>query len=77
MNELAREDNRVVAITAAMPDGTGLKKFAKEFPKRIFDVGIAEEHATTLAAGMASQGLRPVFAVYSTFLQRAFDQIIT
>lgn len=76
MLELAKEDSRVVAITAAMPDGTGLKDFAKEFPKRIFDVGIAEEHATTLAAGMASQGLRPVFAVYSTFLQRAFDQII-
>lgn len=76
MVELAREDNRVVAITAAMPDGTGLTSFSKEFPNRIFDVGIAEEHATTLAAGMASQGLRPVFAVYSTFLQRAFDQII-
>ena len=76
MIDLAKEDNRVVAITAAMPDGTGLKEFAKEFPNRIFDVGIAEEHATTLAAGMASQGLRPVFAVYSTFLQRAFDQVI-
>lgn len=76
MIELAKEDNRVVAITAAMPDGTGLREFAKEFPNRIFDVGIAEEHATTLAAGMASQGLRPVFAVYSTFLQRAFDQVI-
>ncbi|MGL5086025.1 MAG: 1-deoxy-D-xylulose-5-phosphate synthase, partial [Clostridium sp.] len=76
MIDLAKSDDRVVAITAAMPDGTGLKEFAKEFPKRIFDVGIAEEHATTLAAGMASQGLRPVFAVYSTFLQRAFDQII-
>ncbi|MGL5352230.1 MAG: 1-deoxy-D-xylulose-5-phosphate synthase, partial [Clostridium sp.] len=76
MIDLAKSDERVVAITAAMPDGTGLKEFAKEFPKRIFDVGIAEEHATTLAAGMASQGLRPVFAVYSTFLQRSFDQII-
>ncbi|MBB6625188.1 1-deoxy-D-xylulose-5-phosphate synthase [Clostridium gasigenes] len=76
MIELAKEDNRIVAITAAMPDGTGLKDFAKEFPNRIFDVGIAEQHATTLAAGMASQGLRPVFAVYSTFLQRAFDQVI-
>ncbi|NKF05343.1 1-deoxy-D-xylulose-5-phosphate synthase [Clostridium gasigenes] len=76
MIELANEDNRIVAITAAMPDGTGLKDFAKEFPNRIFDVGIAEQHATTLAAGMASQGLRPVFAVYSTFLQRAFDQVI-
>lgn len=76
MIDLAKEDSRIVAITAAMPDGTGLTGFAKEFPKRIFDVGIAEQHATTLAAGMASQGLRPVFAVYSTFLQRAFDQII-
>lgn len=76
MIKLAKKDNRVVAITAAMPDGTGLKEFSKEFPNRFFDVGIAEEHATTLAAGMASEGLRPVFAVYSTFLQRAYDQII-
>ena len=67
---------KLVAITAAMPDGTGLKEFAKEYPNRFFDVGIAEEHATTLAAGMASAGLKPVFAVYSTFLQRAYDQII-
>lgn len=76
MIELAKEDEKIVAITAAMPDGTGLTGFAKEFPKRLFDVGIAEQHATTLAAGMASQGLKPVFAVYSTFLQRAFDQVI-
>lgn len=76
MIELAGKDDRIVAITAAMPDGTGLKEFSKKYPNRFFDVGIAEEHATTLAAGMASQGLRPVFAVYSTFLQRAFDQII-
>ena len=76
MMELAEVDNRVVAITAAMPDGTGLKEFSKKYPNRFFDVGIAEEHATTLAAGMASAGLKPVFAVYSTFLQRAFDQII-
>ena len=60
-----------------MPDGTGLKCFSEKFKDRFFDVGIAEEHAVTLAAGMASNGLKPVFAVYSTFLQRAFDQIIT
>ena len=76
MLELAEKNNDIVAITAAMPDGTGLKEFAKKYSNRFFDVGIAEEHATTLAAGMASAGLRPVFAVYSTFLQRAFDQII-
>lgn len=76
MIELADKDNRVVAITAAMSDGTGLKDFSKKYKDRFFDVGIAEEHATTLAAGMASAGLKPVFAVYSTFLQRAFDQII-
>ena len=76
MVELAKEDDRIVAITAAMPDGTGLKDFAKEFPNRFFDVGIAEAHATTLAAGFAASNLKPVFAVYSTFLQRAFDQLI-
>ena len=76
MIELAKEDNRIVAITAAMPDGTGLKGFAKEFPNRFFDVGIAEAHATTLSAGLASANLKPIFAVYSTFLQRAFDQLI-
>ena len=76
MLQLAKENNNIVAITAAMPDGTGLKDFAQKYSNRFFDVGIAEEHATTLAAGMASAGLRPVFAVYSTFLQRAFDQII-
>lgn len=74
--ELAKEDDRIVAITAAMPDGTGLKDFAKEFPNRFFDVGIAEGHATTLAAGFAASNLKPVFAVYSTFLQRAYDQLI-
>ncbi|WP_411167914.1 1-deoxy-D-xylulose-5-phosphate synthase [Clostridium sp. MB05] len=74
--DLAKNDDRIVAITAAMPDGTGLKNFAKEFPDRFFDVGIAEAHATTLAAGLASANMRPVFAVYSTFLQRAFDQLI-
>lgn len=76
MIDLAKEDERIVAITAAMPDGTGLKGFAKEFPNRFFDVGIAEAHATTLAAGLASANLKPIFAVYSTFLQRAFDQLI-
>lgn len=72
----ARKNKKVVAITAAMSDGTGLCDFAKEFPKRFFDVGIAEQHAVTLAAGMATQGIRPVFAVYSTFLQRAYDQLL-
>lgn len=76
ISKIAREDKNVVAITAAMPDGTGLKSFAKEFPKRFFDVGIAEQHAVTLAAGMACTGIKPVFAVYSTFLQRAFDQVL-
>lgn len=74
--ELSKEDEKIVAITAAMPEGTGLKCFSEQFKDRFFDVGIAEEHAVTLAAGMASNGLKPVFAVYSTFLQRSFDQII-
>ncbi|GKX66159.1 1-deoxy-D-xylulose-5-phosphate synthase [Inconstantimicrobium mannanitabidum] len=74
--DLAEKNSNIVAITAAMPDGTGLSSFSEKFPKRFFDVGIAEEHAVTLAAGMAKAGLRPVFAVYSTFLQRAFDQIL-
>lgn len=74
--KLARQDPRIVAITAAMPDGTGLTPFAREFPERFFDVGIAEQHATTFAAGLACAGMRPVFAVYSTFLQRAYDQVI-
>lgn len=76
ITEIAKENNKVVAITAAMPDGTGLKGFSEIFPERFFDVGIAEQHATTMAAGMAKAGLKPVFAVYSTFLQRAFDQVI-
>lgn len=76
MINLAKDDKRVVAITAAMPDGTGLKDFNREFPERFFDVGIAEQHAVTLAAGMAAGGLKPFFAVYSTFLQRAYDQIL-
>lgn len=73
---IATENDKIVAITAAMRDGTGLAAFSERFPKRFFDVGIAEQHAVTMAAGMAASGLRPVFAVYSTFLQRAYDQII-
>jgi 1-deoxy-D-xylulose-5-phosphate synthase len=74
--ELARTRKDIVAVTAAMRDGTGLEKFSKEFPDRFFDVGIAESHAVTFAAGMALKGLRPVVAIYSTFLQRSLDQII-
>ncbi|MBI5418306.1 1-deoxy-D-xylulose-5-phosphate synthase [Candidatus Poribacteria bacterium] len=74
--ELAKENKKIVAITAAMPDGTGLQNFAVAFPDRFFDVGIAEQHAVTMAAGMCSNGLKPVVAIYSTFLQRAFDQIL-
>jgi 1-deoxy-D-xylulose-5-phosphate synthase len=74
--DLAKEDKDIVAITAAMPSGTGLDLFAKEFPERYFDVGIAEQHAVTFAAGLAKKGLKPVVAIYSTFLQRAYDQII-
>jgi 1-deoxy-D-xylulose-5-phosphate synthase len=73
---LAERDERVVAITAAMPDGTGLDRFAERHPGRVYDVGIAEQHAVTFAAGLASAGLRPVCAIYSTFLQRAFDQLV-
>lgn len=73
---IAKKDEDVVAITAAMVDGTGLSKFKEEFPNRLFDVGITEGHAVTLAAGMSTSGLKPVFAVYSTFLQRGFDQIV-
>lgn len=74
--ELAAEDERVVGITAAMPSGTGMGRFKAEFPTRYIDVGIAEQHAVTLAAGLATAGQRPVFAVYSTFLQRAYDQMV-
>ena len=74
--ELAKEDENIVAITAAMPDGTGLTPFSKEFPKRFFDVGIAEQHAVTAAAGMAAAGLNPVVAIYSTFMQRAYDSVM-
>lgn len=73
---LAEENENIVAITAAMPDGTGLKGFAEKLPERFFDVGIAEEHAVTFSAGLAKNGMVPVFAVYSTFLQRAYDQLI-
>jgi 1-deoxy-D-xylulose-5-phosphate synthase len=72
----ARKDSRIVAITAAMPSGTGLDMFAKEFPKRCFDVGIAEQHAVTFAAGLATEGYKPFCAIYSTFLQRAYDQVV-
>ena len=74
--DCAKEDEKIVAITAAMPGGTGLKFFAEKFPERFFDVGIAEEHAMTLAAGMAAGGLHPVVALYSTFAQRSYDQIL-
>jgi 1-deoxy-D-xylulose-5-phosphate synthase len=74
--EMANRDPRVVAITAAMPDGTGLMEFKERFPERFFDVGIAEQHAVTMAAGLASNGFRPYVAIYSTFLQRAYDQIL-
>jgi 1-deoxy-D-xylulose-5-phosphate synthase len=78
-DQLARDaetDPRIVAITAAMPSGTGLDRFAKAFPDRTFDVGIAEQHAVTFAAGLAAQGMRPFCAIYSTFLQRAYDQVV-
>jgi 1-deoxy-D-xylulose-5-phosphate synthase len=74
--DAAKEDSRVIGITAAMPDGTGLAKFAKAFPTRYFDVGIAEAHAVCFAAGAATSGLKPVCAIYSTFLQRAYDQVV-
>ena len=74
--KLAREDKRILAITAAMCEGTGLNAFEKEFPDRIYDVGIAEQHAVTFAAGLAAQGMRPVVAMYATFLQRAYDQVV-
>lgn len=76
LTELAKQDQRICAITAAMTSGTGLAAFSKAFPERFFDVGIAEEHAVTMAAGMAKQGLIPVFAVYSTFFQRSYDMLM-
>lgn len=74
--QLASEDERIVAITPAMPGGSGLMEFAEKFPSRMIDVGIAEQHAATLSAAMALEGLKPVYAVYSTFLQRAYDQVV-
>lgn len=74
--ELANKDERIVAITAAMPTGTGLYKFSNKYPNRFFDVGIAEQHGVTLAAGLAANGMKPYFAVYSTFLQRGYDQVL-
>ena len=74
--KLASKNKKLIAITAAMPDGTGLAAFQKKYPQRFFDVGIAEQHAVTFAAGLATQGYRPVVAIYSTFLQRAYDQVI-
>ena len=74
--DLAGADQRLVAVTAAMAAGTGLTKFAEKFPERFFDVGIAEQHAVTFAAGLASQGLRPLVAIYSTFMQRSYDQVL-
>ena len=76
MCKLGQRDEKIVAITAAMPDGTGLKRFHNMYPERFFDVGIAEEHAVTFAAGLAAGGLKPIVAVYSSFLQRAYDQIV-
>ena len=76
MVELAKVNPRLCAITAAMPGGTGLLGFKKQFPKRLFDVGIAEEHAVSMAGGLAKQGMIPVVALYSTFLQRAYDMIL-
>jgi 1-deoxy-D-xylulose-5-phosphate synthase len=76
MVELAANDDKIIAVTAAMPEGTGLTGFAKAFPDRFFDVGIAEQHGVTFAAGMATEGFKPVVAIYSTFLQRAYDQIL-
>ena len=76
MVKLAKTNEKIVAVTAAMPEGTGLIEFSKQYPERFFDVGIAEQHAVTFSAGLASKGLKPVVAIYSTFLQRAFDQIL-
>ncbi|MBC2713368.1 MAG: 1-deoxy-D-xylulose-5-phosphate synthase [Desulfosarcina sp.] len=76
MVELAKTNDKIIAVTAAMPEGTGLAPFSKAYPDRFFDVGIAEQHGVTFAAGMATEGFRPVVAIYSTFLQRAYDQVI-
>ena len=76
LTELAGKDDRIVAVSAAMKEGTGLEQFARRYPDRFYDVGIAEQHAVTFAAGLATQGLKPVVAIYSTFLQRAYDEIV-
>ena len=76
LSKLAENDEKIVAITAAMMSGTGLKLFQQNFEKRFFDVGIAEQHAVTMAAGLATEGFKPFVAIYSTFLQRAYDQIV-
>ncbi len=76
LNKEAEKDGRIIAVTAAMPSGTGLDLFAKNFPQRFFDVGIAEQHAVTFAAGLATEGYKPFVAIYSTFLQRAYDQVV-
>src|SRR5688500_19794248 len=76
MCEVMERDEKIVALAAAMPDGTGVDKILEKFPERSYDVGIAEQHAMTFCAGMACEGLKPVAAIYSTFLQRAFDQVI-
>ena len=76
MVQMAKKDKRIVAVTAAMPEGTGLAEFARKYPDRFFDVGIAEQHGVTFAAGLATEGMKPVFAIYSTFLQRAYDQVL-
>ena len=73
---MAKDDEKIVAVTAAMPSGTGLTSFAEKFPERFFDVGIAEQHAVTFSAGLAAEGMKPFATIYSTFLQRAYDQII-
>ena len=76
LTKIAKEDNKIIAITAAMPNGTGLDKFANLYPERYFDVGIAEQHAVTFAAGLATEGYKPFCSIYSTFLQRAYDQVV-
>src|SRR5690606_36705382 len=74
--EEATKDNKIIGITAAMPSGTGMDAFGEAFPDRMFDVGIAEQHAVTFAAGLATQGYKPFVAIYSTFLQRAYDPVV-
>ena len=73
---MAKEDDKIIGLTAAMPDGTGISKFGKEFPDRTFDVGMAEQHGVAFAGALSIEGFRPVAAIYSTFLQRAYDQVV-